>query len=58
VDGKRIQVRTAVLKNANGELITEAYFEGKTMDVEGIVDFYNDNYQIKVYSLDEIHIHE
>jgi endonuclease YncB( thermonuclease family)/DNA/RNA endonuclease YhcR with UshA esterase domain len=58
VDGKRIQVRTAVLKNADGELITEAYFEGKTMDVEGIVDFYNDNYQIKVYSLDEIHIHE
>ena len=57
VDGKRIQVRTAVLKDENGNLITEAYFEGKTIDVAGIVDYYNGNYQIKVYSLDEITIH-
>lgn len=58
VDGKRIAVRTAVLKDADGNLITEAYFEGKTIDVEGIVDYYDGNYQIRVYSLDEIHIHE
>ena len=57
VDGKTVDVRTAVLKDAEGNLITEAYFEGKTIDVEGIVDFYNDHYQIRVYSLDEINIH-
>jgi len=54
VDGVRISVRTGVLKDANGELITEDAYAGKTIDVKGIVDCYEQNYQIKVLSADDI----
>lgn len=57
VDGKTVKVRTAVLKDAEGKLITEAYFEGKTIDVAGVIDNFEGTPQIKVYSLDEINIH-
>ena len=60
VDGKTISVRTALLKDANGNVITESYFTGATIDVQGIIDYFdlndtgNGTYQIKVYSLDDI----
>jgi hypothetical protein len=60
VDGKTIDVRTALLKDAEGNVITESYFKGATIDVQGIIDYFdlndtgNGTYQIKVYSLDEI----
>lgn len=57
VDGVRISVRTAVLKDADGNLITEDAFAGKTIDVKGIVDCYDGNYQIKVMSMNDIIIH-
>ena len=56
-DGARITVRTAVLKDADGNLITADVFEGKTIDVKGIVDSYNETYQIRVMNMDEINIH-
>lgn len=56
-----IDVRTATkLTNEKGEDITEAYFAGQTIDVRGVVDYFdynntgNGTYQIKVYTLDEI----
>ena len=58
VDGVTIQVRTGVLKDADGNLITAEYFEGKTIDVQGIVDYYEGNYQIKAMSLSDFNIHE
>ncbi len=58
VDGRTVQVRTAVLKDADGKLITEDYYQGKTIDVQGVIDNYEGTPQIRVYSLDEIHIHE
>lgn len=53
-DGATIVVRTAVLKDADGNLVTEAYFSGKTIDVKGTVDSFDGAYQIKVTSLDDI----
>jgi endonuclease YncB( thermonuclease family) len=56
-DGYEISVRTSVLKNENGDLVTEDYFIGKTIDVKGTVDYYNGSYQIEVTSLSDIIIH-
>ncbi|MBQ7415737.1 MAG: thermonuclease family protein [Oscillospiraceae bacterium] len=57
VDGERISVRTEVLKDADGNLITEDAYAGKTIDVQGIVDCYDGNYQIRVMSVDDITVH-
>ena len=57
VDGITITVRTAVLKDANGNIITQDAYEGQTIDVEGIVDYYNGTYQIKVLSESNITVH-
>lgn len=58
-----VSVRTEVLKDADKNLVTAEYFEGKTIDVRGIVDYYdygntgNGTYQIRVYSLSDITLH-
>lgn len=57
VDGVTISVRTAVLKDAEGNLITEDAYAGKTIDVKGIVDCYDGSYQIRVMSADDIIVH-
>lgn len=49
-----VDVRTVVLRDANGEVITADAYMGKTINVKGIVDYYNGNYQIKVFSADDI----
>ena len=57
VDGVTIAVRTAVLKDANGKLITAETFQGKTIDIKGIVDCYDGSYQIRVFSMNDFVIH-
>ena len=57
VDGKVVDVRTTVLVDKDGNLVTADIYEGKTIDVKGIVDYYNGSYQIKVFSADNITIH-
>ena len=52
-----VLVRTIVLKDANGNVITADAYEGKTIDVKGIVDFFDGTYQIKVFSVNDITIH-
>ena len=54
VNGIRVKVRTAVFHDENGDLITADYFKGKTIDVKGIIDIFMDDYQIKVFSLQDI----
>ena len=49
-----VDVRTTVLKDADGNLVTEEYFNGKTIDVKGIIDCFAGTYQIKVFSLKDI----
>lgn len=50
-DGKTITVRTEVLYDANGELVTADYFQGKTINVNGVVEEFEGEYQIKLYDL-------
>lgn len=64
VDGIEVNVRTAVLKDADGNLITAEAYQGKTIDVRGIVDFYDNpytdtdfDYQIAVMSTNDIIVH-
>ncbi len=62
--GNEITIRTSVLKDAQGNLVTADTFEGKKIDVKGVVGYYkNDSsydqgfpYQIQVFSLDQITI--
>jgi hypothetical protein len=53
-DGLTISIRTSVLYDENNNIITEEAYMGKTIDVKGIVDYYNGKYQIEVYSADNI----
>ena len=53
-DGVNVLVRTAVLTDASGELVTQDAFIGKTIDVRGVVDFYDGTYQIKVLTYNNI----
>ena len=65
VDGssKTIDIRTEVLKDANGNTVTASYFLNKTIDVQGIIDYFdlentgNGTYQIKLYTLDDVVVH-
>ncbi len=57
VGSTKITVRTAVLADENGNLVTEDTFKGKTIDVRGTVDYFSGEYQIKVTSLKDITIH-
>lgn len=58
VDGKTITVRTSVLRDADGNLVEEDYYKGKTLTVRGIVDEFNGKYQVAVYSLSDITIED
>lgn len=49
-----ISVRTIVLYDENGELVTKDRYLGKTIDVSGIVDFFSGTYQIKVFNTNDI----
>lgn len=53
-NGKTVYVRTAVLKDADGNLLTADDFRDKNIDVKGFVDFYDGDYQIKVFTVDNI----
>lgn len=57
-DGVTVLVRTAVLTDASGKLVTGDAFLGKTIDVRGVVDYYDGTHQVKVLTLDNITIHE
>ncbi len=60
LDGRTVDVRVVLLKDAEGNVITESYFTGATIDVRGIIDYFdlndtgNGTYQIKVYRFDDI----
>ena len=55
-NGVTVSVRTIPLYDADGKLITEDRFLGKTIDVKGVVDIFEGQYQIKVFLLDHITI--
>ena len=57
VNGVTVSIRTSVLKDAEGNLITAEYFNGKTIDIRGVVDSYGSEYQIRVTTLGDIVVH-
>lgn len=54
VNGVPVTVRTAVLYDENNQLITWETYNGKTVSVKGIVDYYEGEYQIKVFTAKNI----
>ncbi len=54
-NGHTVHVRTIPL-HADGALVSEDLFLGKTIDVKGVVDYFDGQYQIKVFTLDNITI--
>ena len=55
-DGQKIRVRTAVLVDSDRKIITADAYQGKTIDVRGVVDYHSGSYQIKVLSAKDITI--
>ena len=55
--GVKISVRTNVLYNFDGDIVTQDAYEGKTISVKGLVEAYEGEYQIKVLSVNDIIIH-
>ncbi len=53
-NGTEITVRTAVLYDENGKTVTEDAYAGKIIDVKGIVDYFDGNYQVKVITAKNI----
>jgi hypothetical protein len=57
VDGIDVKVRTSVLRDENGNIITEDLYLGKNIDVQGIIDYFEGEYQIKVFTSNQITVH-
>jgi DNA/RNA endonuclease YhcR with UshA esterase domain len=56
-DGTTLVVRTEVLIDAQGNLVTQDIFPaGTKIAVRGIVDSYNGQYQVRVFAIDDITI--
>ena len=55
-DGKTVDVRTTVLRKSDKTLYTKDDFINKTINVTGIVDYFDGDYQIKVFSAKNIEI--
>ena len=56
-DGTKVELRTIVLYD-DGTLVTADYFLGKTIDVRGFVDCFDGDYQIEIYSVKDVTIHD
>ncbi|MBR3764414.1 MAG: thermonuclease family protein [Clostridia bacterium] len=57
-NGVTVYVRTAVLTDTQGNLVTADAFLGKTIDVRGVVDFFDGHHQVKVLTYNNITIHD
>lgn len=61
--GNEIQIRTIVIFDENGDMITSSAFQGKTIDVKGTIDYYLPegqsvgSYQIQLFSIDDVTFH-
>ena len=57
-NGVTVAVRTAVLLDENNQLITEDAYAGQNITVKGVVDYFDGNYQIKVFSAQNITVNK
>lgn len=54
-NGKTVTVRTMPFKDENNQLIGIDYYTiGKTINVRGVIEYFDGNYQIKVYKLSDV----
>jgi endonuclease YncB( thermonuclease family) len=53
-NGSQVIVRTASLTDSSGKRITHEAFDGKTINVRGVVNVHHDYYEIKVLSAKDI----
>ena len=53
-NGVTVKVRTTVFRDENGDLITADYYEGKTIDVQGMIEYFMGDHQIKVFTPNDI----
>ena len=56
-NGIPVSIRTIPLYNTDGSLITEDFFLSRTINIKGIVDYFDGQYQIKVFLLNNITLH-
>jgi len=57
-NGKEITVRTIVLVDSDGNQITASAFPvGATIDAKGIVDYFDGQYQLKLFTLNDVTFH-
>ena len=49
-----ISVRTPKLYDENKNLITAEYFNGKTINLTGVVEYFNNQYQVEIFELNDI----
>ena len=54
VHGITVQIRTLVFKDAEGNIITASTYQGKNINVKGMIEYYNGSYQIKVFNPNDI----
>lgn len=57
-EGITVDVRTIVLYKEDGSMLSESDLLYKTIDVNGIVDYFSGDYQIKVFTTADIAVHE
>jgi micrococcal nuclease len=57
-EGITVDVRTIVLYKEDGSMLSEYDLLYKTIDVNGIVDYFGGDYQIKVFTTGDITVHE
>jgi endonuclease YncB( thermonuclease family) len=55
-DGTKVNIRTVVFYDENHDLVTSEKYEGKNIDVRGVVEYFDGSYQIKVLSEKDITI--
>ena len=53
-NGVTVEVRTTVLRDANGNLVQASDYLNKTITVRGVVDVYSGDYQIKVFNVKDL----
>ena len=58
VGNETIYVRTVVLYDADGELVTESAYKGKNIDIKGLVDYFDGDYQIQIFSVNDIIVND
>ncbi len=56
--GVSLSVRTIPFYDSDNNLVGPEAYEGKTISIKGVVDYFNGTYQVKVFSQDQITVQD